>query len=92
MSSKNKQDKNQNAVVCSELAIRHNLSVVEYCRTSMAALSGCTAGVYQCFMVYLEYKCCICRSARLNWPLWSCVLRICCYKSVVYGINESRFF
>lgn len=46
MSGKNKQDKNQNAIVYSELAIRNNLSVVEYCRISMAALSGCTAGMY----------------------------------------------
>lgn len=44
MSNKNKSDKNQNVVPYSELAIRNNLSVVEYCRTSMAALSGCTAG------------------------------------------------
>lgn len=31
-------------VAYSELAIRHNASTVEYCRTSMAALSGSTAG------------------------------------------------
>lgn len=29
----------------SELAIRNNGAVVEYCRTAMAALSGCTAGI-----------------------------------------------
>lgn len=32
------------SVAYSESAIRNNLSIVEYCRTSMAALSGCTAG------------------------------------------------
>lgn len=29
----------------SELAIRNNTAVVEYCRTSMAALSGGTSGL-----------------------------------------------
>ncbi|XP_066154539.1 ER membrane protein complex subunit 6 [Euwallacea fornicatus] len=42
MSGKMKQDP---SVAYSESAIRNNLAVVEYCRTSMAALSGCTAGV-----------------------------------------------
>ncbi|KAJ8936964.1 hypothetical protein NQ318_015627 [Aromia moschata] len=37
--------KNEPAVAYSELAIRNNLSIVEYCRTSVAAVSGCTAGV-----------------------------------------------
>lgn len=32
-------------VAYSELAVRNNASVVEYCRTSMAALSGGTAGL-----------------------------------------------
>ncbi|XP_030761529.1 ER membrane protein complex subunit 6 [Sitophilus oryzae] len=41
MSAKSKQD----AIAYSEGAIRNNLSIVEYCRTSMAALSGCTAGL-----------------------------------------------
>lgn len=31
-------------VAYSELAIRNNASAVDYCRTSMAALSGSTAG------------------------------------------------
>lgn len=31
-------------VAYSEPAIRNNLSIVEYCRTSVAAVSGCTAG------------------------------------------------
>lgn len=44
MSAKTKADKSGNAVAYSETAIRNNLSIVEYCRTSMAALSGCTAG------------------------------------------------
>ncbi|XP_011177735.1 ER membrane protein complex subunit 6 [Zeugodacus cucurbitae] len=32
-------------VAYSEAAIRGNISAVEYCRTSMAALSGCAAGI-----------------------------------------------
>ncbi|PSN42323.1 hypothetical protein C0J52_18221 [Blattella germanica] len=32
-------------VAYSEMAVRNNTSVVEYCRTSMAALSGGTAGL-----------------------------------------------
>ena len=32
-------------VAYSEMAVRNNASVVEYCRTSMAALSGGTAGL-----------------------------------------------
>lgn len=31
-------------VAYSEVAIRNNISAVEYCRTSMAAISGCAAG------------------------------------------------
>lgn len=44
MSNKSKNSNGANTIAYSELAIRNNLSVVEYCRTSMAALSGCTAG------------------------------------------------
>jgi hypothetical protein len=44
MSAKSKNGNNSNIVAYSDVAIRNNLSVVEYCRTSMAALSGCTAG------------------------------------------------
>lgn len=40
MANKNKTEK----IAYNELAIRYNLSQVEYVRTSMAALSGCTAG------------------------------------------------
>jgi len=32
-------------VAYSDLAVRNNAAVVEYCRTSMAALSGSTAGL-----------------------------------------------
>lgn len=32
-------------VAYSEGAVRHNLGLLEYCRTSMAALSGSTAGI-----------------------------------------------
>lgn len=33
-------------VAYSDAAVRNNLAVIEYCRTSMAALSGATAGMY----------------------------------------------
>ncbi|XP_019867237.1 ER membrane protein complex subunit 6 [Aethina tumida] len=42
MSTKSKNSPN---IPYSDVAIRNNFSVVEYCRTSMAALSGCTAGL-----------------------------------------------
>ncbi|KAG8325486.1 ER membrane complex subunit 6 [Homalodisca vitripennis] len=35
----------QEIIAYSELAIRNNAAVVEYCRTSMAALSGGTSGL-----------------------------------------------
>ncbi|XP_014215935.1 ER membrane protein complex subunit 6 isoform X2 [Copidosoma floridanum] len=40
-----KQDQSDNIIAYSELAIRNNAAVVEYCRISMAALSGGTAGL-----------------------------------------------
>lgn len=45
MSVKGKSSKNSDIIAYSEIAIRNNTAVVEYCRTSMAALSGCTAGM-----------------------------------------------
>lgn len=46
--SKSKGDNNQNNLIgYSDSAIRNNSAVVQYCRTSMAALSGCTAGNYR---------------------------------------------
>lgn len=41
---KTKENKSGEVIAYSELAIRNNASAVEYCRTSMAALSGSTAG------------------------------------------------
>ncbi|KAG5885155.1 hypothetical protein JTB14_037604 [Gonioctena quinquepunctata] len=49
MSDKNKLEP---SIAYSESAIRNNLSVVEYCRTSVAAVSGCTAGVLGLTSVY----------------------------------------
>lgn len=40
-----RESKTGETVAYSESAIRHNASAVEYCRTSMAALSGSTAGM-----------------------------------------------
>jgi len=41
---KTRESKTGDIIAYSELAIRNNASAVEYCRTSMAALSGSTAG------------------------------------------------
>lgn len=43
-------------VAYSEAAIRGNISAVEYCRTSMAALSGCAAGKRQYNRIEYAYK------------------------------------
>ncbi|XP_001601128.1 ER membrane protein complex subunit 6 [Nasonia vitripennis] len=40
-----KQDKPDDIIAYSEVAVRNNAAVVEYCRISMAALSGGTAGL-----------------------------------------------
>ncbi|KAF5308507.1 hypothetical protein FQR65_LT06172 [Abscondita terminalis] len=45
MTSVKNKSKNVDIISYSDSAIRNNASVVEYCRTSMAALSGCTAGL-----------------------------------------------
>uniref|UniRef100_A0A1B6DAU0 ER membrane protein complex subunit 6 n=1 Tax=Clastoptera arizonana TaxID=38151 RepID=A0A1B6DAU0_9HEMI len=42
---KTKLEKSGEIVAYSEPAVRNNSTVVEYCRTSMAALSGGTAGL-----------------------------------------------
>lgn len=41
---KTRQTKTGEIIAYSESAIRNNASAVEYCRTSMSALSGSTAG------------------------------------------------
>ncbi len=43
---KTRELKTGEIVAYSESAIRNNASAVEYCRTSMAALSGSTAGKF----------------------------------------------
>ncbi|XP_011302515.1 ER membrane protein complex subunit 6 [Fopius arisanus] len=40
-----KQDKSGDVIAYSEGAVRNNAAVVEYCRISMAAMSGGTAGL-----------------------------------------------
>jgi len=42
---KTKLDKSGEVKAFSQAAIANNQGIVEYCRTSMAALSGCTAGI-----------------------------------------------
>lgn len=43
---KTRETKTGEIIAYSEAAIRNNASAVEYCRTAMAALSGCTAGTF----------------------------------------------
>lgn len=40
------KDMKSEPVAYSEAALRNNAVIVEYCRTSMAALSGSTAGTF----------------------------------------------
>ena len=41
-------------VAYSDMAIRNNSAIIEYCRTSMAALSGATSGKFAyCFYYYI---------------------------------------
>ena len=49
MSNKNKtnqENNNTETIAYNELAVRNNSAIVEYCRISMAALSGSTAGLF----------------------------------------------
>lgn len=55
MSSKS-TTKTGEIVAYSEAAIRGNISAVEYCRTSMAALSGCAAGMHAFFSACNVYR------------------------------------
>lgn len=41
-----------NIVAYSPAAITHNYSKLEYCRTSMSALAGCTAGILGLYSIY----------------------------------------
>lgn len=43
--TRNRKEKSGEIVAYSDQAIRQNHGVLEYCRSSMSALSGCTAGV-----------------------------------------------
>lgn len=43
--TRTRKEKSGEIVAYSEQAIRQNHAVLEYCRSSMSALSGCTAGV-----------------------------------------------
>lgn len=47
MSATKTKDSKPEPVAYSEAALRNNAVVVEYCRTSMAALSGSTAGIFK---------------------------------------------
>lgn len=43
--TRTRKDKTGEIVAYSEQAIRQNHAVLEYCRSSMSALAGCTAGI-----------------------------------------------
>lgn len=43
--TKSKKSKTGEVVAYSPLAIANNHNLIEYCRTSMSALAGCTAGI-----------------------------------------------
>lgn len=60
-----RESKSGETIAYSEAAIRHNATAVEYCRTSMAALSGSTAGNFfffpkkqhsSCFHIKIKVK------------------------------------
>merc|ERR1711963_1094975 len=42
---KYRKSRKSDAVAYSELSVRQNAAILEYCRTSMSALSGATAGI-----------------------------------------------
>lgn len=50
-----RESKSGETVAYSESAIRHNASAVEYCRTSMAALSGSTAGMKNIYNIFIRF-------------------------------------
>lgn len=47
-----RKEKSGEIVAYSELAIRYNHVTLEYCRTSMSALAGCTAGILGLSSIY----------------------------------------
>lgn len=51
---KTRELKTGEIVAYSESAMRNNASAVEYCRTSMAALSGSTAGEFNYYYIFLR--------------------------------------
>lgn len=68
---KTRESKTGELIAYSETAIRNNASAVEYCRTSMAALSGSTAGknidstfrLGKAFNLKLSFRCFRCSRA-----------------------------
>lgn len=84
------KSKNEPTLAYSESAIRNNLSIVEYCRTSLAAVAGCTAGniifnlsgnVY--VISYFLHRC-----FGLNWAVWGVIFPICCHSLLVHVATE----
>lgn len=52
MADKLSELKDEEIVAYSQPAIAHNYSKLEYCRTSMSALGGCTAGILGLYSYY----------------------------------------
>lgn len=64
-------------VAYSEVAIRNNIAAVEYCRTSIAAISGSAAGLDQRSIDSIDlikYTNYICRYFRTEWIDWFPIL------------------
>ncbi|XP_037088216.1 ER membrane protein complex subunit 6-like isoform X2 [Pollicipes pollicipes] len=76
-----KVDKSSNdALMYSDMAVRSNSAVIEYCRTSMAALGGSTAGILGLTGLYG-----FCFFIACNVTLWVLLL-------VKAGMSWNRFF
>lgn len=93
---KTRELKSGEIIAYSESAIRNNASAVEYCRTSMAALSGSTAGLI-INLEYIhnsEYNLKILTNFRYNgsyWNSWFSILFGRCIGFMVFAIDEIWF-
>lgn len=88
------KSKNEPTLAYSEPAIRNNLSIVEYCRTSLAAVAGCTAGNIFSRRNYNKSRqtnsFSVFRSFGLNRTVWGPIFYICCHSFLVYVTFQSR--
>ena len=67
--------------VLNERALRHNNSIIEYCRTSLAVIAGATAGVIGMtglygFLLYLLYSLFVSTALTIKvGTKWNCYFR-----------------